>query len=47
MQGAFQRLLAIDTTRNAQIVSIVGGIFSMALIILPILVGAIGASTSK
>lgn len=47
VQSVFQRLLSVDSVRTAHIVGVAGGICSSLLIIPPILIGAIGASTGK
>lgn len=45
MQGTFQRLLSVDTTKNARRVAVGGAVCSALLIIPPVLIGAVGAST--
>ena len=41
------RLLSAKSVRHAQVISIVGGLFSLSMAVPPVLLGIVGVSTSK
>ena len=46
-QSYFQRVLSVKTSRQAQVLSVIGGLITFVLVVPALLIGAAGKNASK